>query len=219
MINKKVVITGVGILSSIGDSVEAHLYALTHRRPCLTRVHNFETAHKYHIKVGEIKHTNNELSRTLHLPAVNAYSRTALLGIIAAQQAIANARLSPLHLASTGLVMASSVGGMDMTERYLYSYEDNEHSRRYINTHYIGSVSHQIADYFRLKGVVTSLSTACSSSANALITASHLIRTGRADCLIVGGADALCKFTINGLFVPSLPRVSVKNQFPFIPYF
>ena len=154
MTNKKVVITGVGILSSIGDSVEAHLYALTHRRPCLTRVHNFETAHKYHIKVGEIKHTNNELSRALHLPAVNAYSRTALLGIIAAQQAIANARLSPLHLASTGLVMASSVGGMDMTERYLYSYEDNEHSRRYINTHYIGSVSHQIADYFRLKGVV-----------------------------------------------------------------
>ena len=213
MTNKKVVITGVGILSSIGDSVEAHLYALTHRRPYLTRVHNFETAHKYHIKVGEIKHTNNELSRALHLPAVNAYSRTALLGIIAAQQAIANARLNPLHLASTGLVMASSVGGMDMTERYLYSYEDNEHSRRYINTHYIGSISHQIADYFRLKGVVTSLSTACSSSANALITASHLIRTGRADCLIVGGADALCKFTINGFH--SLMILSDTDCTPF----
>ena len=109
--------------------------------------------------------------------------------------------------------MASSVGGMDMTERYLYSYEDNEHSRRYINTHYIGSVSHQIADYFRLKGVVTSLSTACSSSANALITASHLIRTGRADCLIVGGADALCKFTINGFH--SLMILSDTDCTPF----
>ena len=91
MTNKKVVITGVGILSSIGDSVEAHLYALTHRRPCLTHVHNFETAHKYHIKVGEIKHTNNELAQALHLPAANVYSRTALLGIVAVQQAIANA--------------------------------------------------------------------------------------------------------------------------------
>ena len=132
------------------------------------------------------------------LPEVNAYSRTSLLGIIAIQEAIANAKLTSKDLSHSGLIMASTVGGMDMTENYFFRYGDEEPLRRYITTHNIGEVTHQIADYVGIKGVVTSVSTACSSSANAIITAINLLRTGRANCLIAGGADALSKFTING---------------------
>ena len=102
---------------------------------------------------------------------------------------------------------------MDMTERYFFEYENSESVRRYITTHNIGDVTHQIADYFRLKGIVTSVSTACSSSANAIITAAHLLTTGRADCLIVGGSDALSKFTINGF--NSLMILSDSECTPF----
>ena len=210
---QKVVITGAGIISAIGNSVEANFYALAHRKAGLSRLSNFDTAHRQQIKVGEIKLTNAELAKMLHLPSLNAYSRTSLLGIMAAQEAIANARLTKKHLAGVGLVMASTVGGMDMTERYFYDYATNESARRYITTHNIGDVSHQIADNFRLKGLVTSVSTACSSSANALITAARLIASGRADCVIAGGADALSKFTINGF--NSLMILSDTDCTPF----
>jgi len=195
---KKVVITGMGINSSIGNTVGEHFYALTHRQAGISRIENVETIHADHIKVGEIKRTNAELITALRLPEVNAYSRTSLLGIIALQEAIANAGLTPSALTHCGLIMASTVGGMDMTENYFFRYGDDEPLRRYITTHNIGEVTHQIADYVGIKGVVTSVSTACSSSANAIITAINLLRTGRANCLIAGGADALSKFTING---------------------
>ena len=70
-----------------------------------------------------------------------------------------------------------------------------------------------MASYFGIKGLVTSLSTACSSSANAIITAANLIRTGRARTLAVGGADALSKFTINGF--NALMILSDKEATPF----
>ena len=188
----------MGINSSIGNTVGENFYALTHRQAGISRIENVVTIHADHIKVGEIKRTNAELFSALQLPEVNAYSRTSLLGIIALQEAIANAELTPKDLSHSGLIMASTVGGMDMTENYFFRYGDEEPLRRYITTHNIGEVTHQIADYVGIKGVVTSVSTACSSSANAIITAINLLRTGRANCLIAGGADALSKFTING---------------------
>lgn len=209
----KIVVTGMGIISSIGNSVEANFYALTHKRTGLSVIENLVTAHKNNIRVGEVKLDNNQLAEKLHLPIVNAYSRTSLLGIIAVKEAIANANLTPKQLGNAGFINASTVGGMDMTERYFFEYENSESVRRYIITHNIGDVTHQIADYFRLKGIVTSVSTACSSSANAIITAAHLLTTGRADCLIVGGSDALSKFTINGF--NSLMILSDSECTPF----
>lgn len=209
----KIVVTGMGIISSIGNSVEANFYALTHKRTGLSAIENLVTAHKNNIRVGEVKLDNNQLAEKLHLPIVNAYSRTSLLGIIAVKEAIANANLTPKQLGNAGFINASTVGGMDMTERYFFEYENSESVRRYITTHNIGDVTHQIADYFRLKGIVTSVSTACSSSANAIITAAHLLTTGRADCLIVGGSDALSKFTINGF--NSLMILSDSECTPF----
>lgn len=209
----KIVVTGMGIISSIGNSVEASFYALTHKRTGLSVIENLVTAHKNNIRVGEVKLTNIQLAEKLHLPIVNAYSRTSLLGIIAVKEAIANANLTPKQLGNAGFINASTVGGMDMTERYFFEYENSESVRRYITTHNIGDVSHQIADYFRLKGIVTSVSTACSSSANAIISAAHLLTTGRADCLIVGGSDALSKFTINGF--NSLMILSDSECTPF----
>lgn len=209
----KIVVTGMGIISSIGNSVEANFYALTHKRTGLSAIENLVTAHKNNIRVGEVKLDNNQLAEKLHLPIVNAYSRTSLLAIIAVKEAIANANLTPKQLGNAGFINASTVGGMDMTERYFFEYENSESVRRYITTHNIGDVTHQIADYFRLKGIVTSVSTACSSSANAIITAAHLLTTGRADCLIVGGSDALSKFTINGF--NSLMILSDSECTPF----
>ena len=55
-----------------------------------------------------------------------------------------------------------------------------------------------IAAYLGVKGMVTTLSTARSSAANAIMLGARLIRRGLLDAVLVGGTDALCRFTLNG---------------------
>ena len=210
---ERIVITGMGICSCIGDNVQETFTHLSQGKSGLSTVELLDTLHQDHIRVGEVKHTNESLTNILDIPKENSYSRTSLLGILALREAIKSASLDEESLHSLGLIMASSVGGMDMTERYFYDYATNIPARRYITSHNIGEITQQMASYFGIKGFVTSLSTACSSSANAIITAANLIRTGRARTLAVGGADALSKFTINGF--NALMILSDKEATPF----
>ena len=193
---QKIVVTGMGIISSIGNSVEENLHSLIHSKSGITRVENFSTYLKDFIKVGEIKLSNEDLSERLNIVKENSYTRTSLLAIFAIKEAIKH--FSETEISQMGLVSASTVGGMDKTEQYFYEYQNNISVRKYIHTHNIGDITHQIADYFGLKSIVTALSTACSSSANAIITGCNLLRMGYLKQVIVGGSDPLSKFTING---------------------
>lgn len=193
---QKIVVTGMGIISSIGNSVEENLHSLIHSKSGITRIENFSTYLKDFIKVGEIKLSNEDLSERLNIVKENSYTRTSLLAIFAIKEAIKH--FSETEISQMGLVSASTVGGMDKTEQYFYEYQNNISVRKYIHTHNIGDITHQIADYFGLKSIVTALSTACSSSANAIITGCNLLRMGYLKQVIIGGSDPLSKFTING---------------------
>jgi 3-oxoacyl-(acyl-carrier-protein) synthase II len=193
---QKIVVTGMGIISSIGNSVEENFHSLIHSKSGITRIENFSTYLKDFIKVGEIKLSNEDLSERLNIVKENSYTRTSLLAIFAIKEAIKH--FSETEISQMGFVSASTVGGMDKTEQYFYEYQNNISVRKYIHTHNIGDITHQIADYFGLKSIVTALSTACSSSANAIITGCNLLRMGYLKQVIVGGSDPLSKFTING---------------------
>jgi 3-oxoacyl-(acyl-carrier-protein) synthase len=195
---KKVAITGMGIISSIGNNVEENFNALISGKTGISEIENIETVYKDVIKVGEIKLTTEQLVQQLNLPATNNFSRTAMLGTIATVQAIKNANINDVNQYKTGLISSTSVGGMDMTERYYYQYFEDESVIKYIESHDGGDTSHKIADYIGLKGLVTTISTACSSAANAIMIGARLIESGQLDRVIVGGTDALSKFTING---------------------
>ena len=194
----KVAITGMGIISAIGASVEENFNALLSGKTGISVIENIETIHKDSIKVGEIKKSNEELLQQLQISGDNDFSRTAMLGAIAAKQAVENAGITNINDYKTGLISATSVGGMDMTERFFYDYLENEENRRYIHANDGGNSSHNIADYLGLQGTVTTISTACSSAANAIMLGARLIKSKKLDRVIVGGTDALSKFTING---------------------
>ena len=194
----KIAITGMGIISAIGNSVEENYDALFSGKLGVTSLENIDSIHKDVIKVGEIKFTNQQLEQKLNLAADNNYSRTTMLGTIAAKQAIENADIKDVNEYRTGLISATSVAGMDMTERYYYEYLEDESCRKYISSHDAGNCTNQIAEYIGLKGLVTTVSTACSSAANAIMLGAKLINSGELDRVIVGGTDALSKFTING---------------------
>lgn len=194
----KVAITGMGIISAIGNSVEENFDALINNRKAITTVDNIPTVHRDVMKVGEIKKSNGELALELSLSSDNNFSRTAMIGVIAAKQAVLNSGISDINEFKTGLISATSVGGMDTTEKHYYNYFNDDNLVKYISAHDGGDVAQKIAEGIGLQGFVTTISTACSSAANSIMLGARLIHSGKLDRVIVGGTDALAKFTING---------------------
>jgi 3-oxoacyl-[acyl-carrier-protein] synthase II len=67
-----------------------------------------------------------------------------------------------------------------------------------LDSHDCGDMTSRIANYIGIKHFSTTISTACSSAANAIMLGARLIRTGQLDRVVVGGADSLSRFTLNG---------------------
>ena len=86
-----------------------------------------------------------------------------------------------------------------MTEKYYYEHLETNDHRKYIDSHPAGDSSQKIAEQLGIdQSLVTTISTACSSAANAIMLGARLIKSGKLDRVIVGGSDCLSKFTING---------------------
>ncbi len=77
----------------------------------------------------------------------------------------------------------------------------------------LGSPGEALAQYLQLEGPAISVSTACSSGAQALAMGRRLIRTGLADAVLAGGADSLCRLTINGFKALSALSNDICNPF------
>jgi len=193
-----VAITGMGIISSIGATVEENFDSLKSVSHGISRIEMLATRHKDTIMVGEIKKTNEELVAQLGLPKLNNFSRTAMLGAIAAKEAIKQAKITDVQECRTGFISGTSVGGMDTTEKHYLGYIEDTRYRRYIEAQHAGYTTQSISDYLGISGYVSTISTACSSAANAIMLGARMINAGKLDRVIVGGTDALSKFTING---------------------
>jgi 3-oxoacyl-[acyl-carrier-protein] synthase-1 len=89
---------------------------------------------------------------------------------------------------------------MDLTEHFFRDFmQDDTFGRlRNVVMHDCAASTDAIAKYCGIKGYRTTVSTACSSAANAVMIGDRLIRHGILDCVVVGGTDALSAFTLNG---------------------
>lgn len=196
--NQGVAITGMGLISAIGNNVEENYASLISCKKGISRISQIQTAHANDIMVGEIPLTNAQLEEKLQLSA-NSCSRTPMLGIIAAKEALAQAGIKDINSYRTGLISGTTVGGMDKSEQYFYDYFENDANWHHINGLHAGDSTQKIAEAIGLKeSYVTTISTACSSAANAIMMGARMIKSGELDRVVVGGSDALSKFTING---------------------
>lgn len=190
-----ILITGIGVVSSIGLNVEQSHDAFRSGKRGIGKIEFLETKHKSDLKAGEIKLSNRQLLEKLQIPdkAYKHHTRTSLLGILAAKEACRSAGIN--DTVPTALVSATTVGGMDKTE---IDYPAGNTVSGYIATHPCGDSTDKIAGYLGLHGYRTTVSTACSSGANAILHGARLIRHGYVERAIVGGVDALSRFTLNG---------------------
>src|SRR5204863_4471714 len=120
------------------------------------------------------------------------YSRAALIGVIAAREAWADAGLR-IGEPNAGVIIGSGGGGIDVGERQYYDFfvERGRKVTPYaIPVSIVGMLSSEISISLRLGGISHVLSCGCTSSTDAIGYAAALVRSGEADVLLSGGADA-----------------------------
>jgi 3-oxoacyl-(acyl-carrier-protein) synthase len=195
-LKERVFVAGTGVISAIGASVAETLASFKMERSGIGSIRNFETIHKYNIPVGEVRLTNDELAQKLGHRKV---TRTALLGIHAAQEAVRNSGID-ISEYRTGLISATTVGGMDRTEHFFADFiqDPTRGDLNEVVNHECGRSTELIADMLGIKDYLSTINTACSSSVNSIIFGTRLIQHGFLDVVIAGGTDALTKFTLNG---------------------
>ena len=195
----RVFVSGYGIVSALGFGAEANLNALKQQVTGIAPSQFLKTNHA-DLPVGEVKASNESLTEMAGIHDKNPLSRTVLLGLIAAREAIEKAGLDKGHLRSTGLINGTTVGGMDISEhayRLLQKGESVDYMRSF-SGHDCGHSTQAIATALKLGGPLATISTACSSSANTIMQAARLIKAGLVNQVVAGGTDALSLFTLNG---------------------
>ena len=191
-----IVITGAGIVSAIGIGKTETLDALRCQRTGIAPLHYLKTAHR-EFPVGEVKLSDDEMKQRLGITS-EPTTRTALMGMIAMDEALAQAGLQD-NGDAVAFVNGTTVGGMDKSEQYYLDYLENDSRNDYIRTHDCGATTELIARrYGQLFSMCTSISTACSSAANAIILGANLIRSGQTQIAVAGGSECITKFHLNG---------------------
>ena len=170
----KVVVTGLGLISALGNNVNDCVAAFEKHQSGVAKIKRLKTNH-VELSVAEIKSTNAELAAIAGLS--EELSRSILLSYIATKEAIATL---PANFSA------------DFRTAYISA------NIELIRHHDCGKITDFVAKEIGIKGMVTTISTACSSSANAIALGTRMIKQNLLDIAIVGGVDALTKFTLNG---------------------
>ncbi len=194
----RIFVTGSGIISGIGNDLQETINSLFLSRSGLGRIRYIDTQLKDELIVSEVKCSHEELFQLSGIAEQEGYSRNALLGIIAAKECARQAGYTPGDDLRTGLISATTVGGMDRCELYYNDFLTNDSKNAYIDAYDCADSTEKIADILGISDYITTISTACSSSANAILLGARMIRSGQLDRVIAGGCESLTKFHLNG---------------------
>ncbi|MFN8276419.1 MAG: beta-ketoacyl-[acyl-carrier-protein] synthase family protein [Chitinophagales bacterium] len=192
-----VYIAGKGVISAIGRNMTENRQQLLAGKTGVGKFAILPTQHQHTLPVAEVKFTNSELAQMAGLD--ERLPRTALLSSIAAQEAVQQSGLD-ISRYRCAFISANTVGGMDRTEHFFQEFL-TDFSKGHLHEvvhHDCGAATEIIAEQLQINHYVNTISTACSSSVNAIMTGARLIRSGRIDVAVCGGADSLCRFTLNG---------------------
>lgn len=200
-----IAITGEGIVSAIGLNKQEVLQALQEGRTGIGEMKYLQSIH-HELPVGEVDLSNEQMKKMLGIPSEQMMSRTSLLGMLAIDQALKEAYVDVASLRARNadgkplrivLVSGTTVGGMDITE-LCFDQLEKQKSVEFLQHHDCGNSTRLMADHFGIFDEVATLSTACSSAANAIMLGARLLKAGEADLVVAGGTEALSRFHLNG---------------------
>jgi len=195
-LSQRVFITGIGLVSAIGNTVDENWQSLITGQTGIGKAKYVDSKHIDNFLFGEIPFSNDELKALLGLPQESINARTSLLAFMAAKEALTQSGLSKDQL--DGIILGCTVSSMCETQKLYENAQGIDNGSMLYDRYDIGSVAMEISEFLGHVPFLNTINTACSSSANAIMQAVMMIRSGRAKRLLVGGADALSKYTING---------------------
>ncbi|MBK8353968.1 MAG: beta-ketoacyl-[acyl-carrier-protein] synthase family protein [Saprospiraceae bacterium] len=197
MSRHKIVVTGMGIFTSLGKGVDANHASLQNNKGGITDISILKTKHSGILPCGEIKYTNKELQESTKFKADSKIPRSVLISIPPIAECLKMGGFT--HEKQIDFYYATTVGGIDISEDLLLEKSNGkEINHNDFKYHDCGANTDLIADYFQLQGNKFTISTACSSAANAIGRAAESLKEGNCQYALAGGSDALCRFTLNG---------------------
>jgi len=201
---RRVVITGAGSINALGVGVPVFAAALRASRCGIGALTLFDRDGYRTSCAAQVR----ALPELAWLPRAVARrsSRSDRFALVAAHEALTGAGLwsdtaAPVaQLADVGVVLGGTTGGMHGAEEYYRRMllQLPQRRRSPMLSMLVSSSTDLVAAVFGCQGPRVTLSTACSSGANALGIAADWIRAGRAEVVVSGGTDSLCRMTFSG---------------------
>ena len=206
----RVVITGLGLVSSIGNNVSETWNNLITGKSGIKKISSFDVSDLPCKIAGYISHNEKDeyyvdRSKYLETREINRNDRFIQYGLIASKMAVEDAGLMTLDDKSklrVGVSVGSGIGGLETI--YNGSITLNEKGSRKISPFFIPSslinlTSGQISIKFGFKGPNHSVVTACATGAHSIGDAAEMIKRGAAEIMIAGGSEAaVCKLGVAG---------------------
>ena len=205
MTGRRVVITGLGIVSPVGNSVEQAWQNILAGRSGIDRITRFDTS-TFPVQIaGEVR----DFDITQYIPARDARRMDTFIhyGMAAGIQAIKDAGLEahPANADRIGVSIGSGIGGLPMIETTRDEYVASgvrKISPFFVPGSIINMISGNLSILYGYKGPNIALVSACSTGTHSIGDAARLIEYGDADIMIAGGAECTVSDSDWAVFVP-----------------
>lgn len=211
---KRVVVTGIGVINSVGSDAKSSFKAITEGKCGIKRISLFDTSnHSVHI-AGEI--LDFDPTTVMDAKEVKKADRFIQLGLKAAQEAMQSANLSDFDKNTFGISSAAGIGGLPNIEKN--SIVSREKGPRRISPFFIpSSLINMLGGFaaiqYDLRGPNLSSVTACAAGTHAIGEAAKTIMVGGATKMLVIGAEAsICDIGIGGF--AAMKALSTRNDEP-----
>ncbi|PYQ68953.1 MAG: beta-ketoacyl-[acyl-carrier-protein] synthase II [Acidobacteria bacterium] len=214
--HRRVVVTGIGLVSSLGIGTESNWAALIGGRSGIGPITHFDAAQFSTRIAGEVR--GFDPLRFIEKKDVKKMDVFIQYAIAASQFAMDDAALqiTPALAPNVGVFIASGIGGFTTIEREhkaLIEGGPRKISPFFIPSAIINLAAGQVSIRFGAKGPNSSTCTACSASAHAIGDAFEIIRRGDADVMIAGGSEAaITPMGVGGF--GALRALSTRNEEP-----
>jgi 3-oxoacyl-[acyl-carrier-protein] synthase II len=215
---RRIVVTGLGLLSPVGNTVAACWDSICNGRSGVGPVTEFDVSQMKTRIAGEIR----DFEVTDFVPGKEArrYDKFMHYGLAAAQEAMSEAGLleenNGIDPERVGFALGAGIGGISTIESTMLLYRDRGHRRVspfYIPGSIVNMIGGTLSIWYGYKGPNIAVVTACSTSTHNIGLAARMIKYGDADVMIAGGAEYATTPTAMAGFV-SAKAMSTRNDDP-----
>jgi 3-oxoacyl-[acyl-carrier-protein] synthase II len=215
-ISRRVVVTGIGLLTAVGDTTEETWKSLLAGRSGITRIESFDASLHNSRIAGEIKHFDP--AKFIEKKEVKKMGRFIQMAVAASDEAVQSSsiKVTEANAERVGVYIGSGIGGFEVIEREHKALL--EHGPRRISPFFIPATIINLASGYvsirtGAKGPNSATATACTSSAHAIGDSFKIIQRGDADAMICGGTEACITPLAVGGFA-AMRALSQRNDDP-----